>query len=262
MVQEDSVGGALTLSAGPHLAAGMPRKKQQPEAEAEAEPPKWWVLQGGRKELPAFYQQPQAKKDKKGKVVGREPLLKETTTYFSGLLTHLDDLLRCCTPLLPAQSSSLRSGRGLEVVQDSVKVASDGGEEVEWPLYTQCLLVVNCKSYLKEEGCPFKLQPHGRHGGSRTSKSSGYLKVKGGSWDHQGPGDVYLHQLLCWMYWGPPPEQGGQKMVVGHCCHHKQCICPWHLRWMSQGQNVRMGNLHRRQQDGRWAPGREAKAGS
>ena len=35
----------------------------------------------------------------------------------------------------------------------------------------------------------------------------------------------------------PRPPTPNNTDVAGHLCEHKHCICPWHLAWMSDGDN-------------------------
>lgn len=92
-----------------------------------------------------------------------------------------------------------------------------------------------------------KMMPHGKQSSSRKSLNRAYLKVLKGAIDDEGfiNRECYLHQLLCFMYHGPCPStnKGG---VAGHRCHHKLCILPWHIEWITQSQNVAEGYEHRR----------------
>lgn len=101
-------------------------------------------------------------------------------------------------------------------------------------LGTQCVLVSRGMRWLKRGDVAFKLMPHGNK--SKRSMSSAYIKVKAGKWAPHTR-EVYLHDLLCWMYNGPPPQDLGVNAIVGHVCEHKLCICPWHLKWMDKSEN-------------------------
>jgi hypothetical protein len=95
------------------------------------------------------------------------------------------------------------------------------------------------------------LVPHGKSANKPRCPNRGYMKVKAGKF---GGNDLefYLHQLLCYMYHGPPPAHLGPHPVVHHKCHHKLCILPWHMEWVTQGGNVEAGREHKRRRD--WAP--------
>lgn len=79
----------------------------------------------------------------------------------------------------------------------------------------------------------YKLQPHPGVGHNRA-----YFKVKKAMWDGHNDRDFYLHDMLCYMFHGPPPDP---TLVVGHLCGNKLCCCPWHLYWIPQSDNVKMG---------------------
>lgn len=102
-------------------------------------------------------------------------------------------------------------------------------------LYTRCL-VPPCtgSSFLDPIADTFRLQPHGtyQHGMSRA-----YFKVKQGALGFNDK-EFYLHDLICYMFNGPSPDP---ELVAGHMCGNKLCICPWHLYWITQSDNVKMG---------------------
>lgn len=111
-------------------------------------------------------------------------------------------------------------------------------------LITECILVKQCKRWLASQDV-FKLQPHGRTQGIPKCPNRGYIKVKGWGFGDNDQ-EFYLHRLLCYMYRGPPPSP---HHVVGHLCHHKLCLCPWHLNWILQSENVQMGYDHAHHRD-------------
>ena len=75
--------------------------------------------------------------------------------------------------------------------------------------------------------------------------------------DWQNENELYLHRLICYMYRGPPNDP---SLVAGHICHHKACLCPWHLEWMPQSKNVLMGYSHKCHDD--YAPPKPKAHGS
>lgn len=99
----------------------------------------------------------------------------------------------------------------------------------EW--HTECVLISKCQRWLKQHPMTYRLQPCGST--SRSSMDRGYLKVVENGLV-EDTYEVYLHQLLCYMYHGPAP--GGTE--VGHRCEHKTCICPWHLLWVTASANA------------------------
>lgn len=102
-------------------------------------------------------------------------------------------------------------------------------------LYTRCIVPpCNGSSFLDPISDTFRMQPHGSslHGMSRA-----YFKVKLGALGFNDK-EFYLHDLLCHMFHGPSHDP---SLVVGHLCGNKLCICPWHLYWITQSDNVQMG---------------------
>ena len=150
--------------------------------------------------------------------------------WWRGVLERVLPVLEHCQPSLSV--GQLVTGRGMP------PAAGDAG------LHTGCVCLGRCQGWLDSQH-EFDLQLHGRHSKNSTSLSRGYLKVKRLAFaDNEKP--FYLHQLLCYMYHGPPPRC---KPTVHHRCHHKLCILPWHLKWSDQSENVSAGNAHRRQED-------------
>ena len=117
-------------------------------------------------------------------------------------------------------------------------------------LKTQCLVLAHSETWLaKFDEHPFRLQPHGQKT-DRRSPNRGYIKVKANGFSTTQPStqdkSFYVHTLLCYMFHGP---KRGAKQVAGHMCHHKLCILPWHLKWISQSDNIKMG---RKRQKKKW----------
>lgn len=100
-------------------------------------------------------------------------------------------------------------------------------------LYTTCIVPPGRGSSFLNPNT-FKLQPHGSH---MSGMSRGYFKVKQGAVGFNDK-EFYLHDLLCYMFNGPSPDP---DLVAGHMCGNKLCICPWHLYWITQSDNVKMG---------------------
>ncbi len=104
-------------------------------------------------------------------------------------------------------------------------------------LHTSCVLVKDCTTWLQGQDA-FFLQP---------SSKSWYVKAKANALTPESK-EVYVHTLLCYMYNGPPPTDPTKTWVAGHLCEHKNCICPWHLQWMSDGENRARHNARKKRQ--------------
>ena len=114
-------------------------------------------------------------------------------------------------------------------------------------LLTKCACLRDFQTVLASPwyASKFKFQPHGKFPPTSTSFNRGYLKVRDGAADQPGQRgwitkEFYLHNLLCYAMRGPKPADEPNH-VAGHLCHHKLCMLPWHLDWMSQAHNVQMG---------------------
>lgn len=111
-------------------------------------------------------------------------------------------------------------------------------------LLTRCLVAGGGSSSLAGLRHMLRLQPHPGTGYSRAY----FVLLEGGLDEGLGQGlgndkECYLHRLLCFLYHGPSPHP---DHVVGHLCDNKLCICPWHLAWMTQAENVQMGKGRKR----------------
>lgn len=113
-------------------------------------------------------------------------------------------------------------------------------------LGTECLLVNPIKRWLPTQHV-FKLQPHGSTQHKASCPRRGYMMVKVGGFEDNDQ-TFLLHRLLCHMYRGTCPAHLVSP-VAGHLCHHKLCLCPWHLAWMEQWENVQGGVDHAHQVD-------------
>lgn len=86
-------------------------------------------------------------------------------------------------------------------------------------LHTQCLMVSNGKGLCSEHASTFKWQPQGRQQHSHSSRgaNAGYIKLREHGLypvNHVPWRECYLHQLLHWMYRGPP--LAGAPACRGH----------------------------------------------
>lgn len=116
-------------------------------------------------------------------------------------------------------------------------------------LFTPCYIVGGIKGWLKtEEGNHLKMQPHGSTKHNPRCPRRAYVHVKKGKlYDNEE--EFGLHRLLCYIYHGPPPPELGENAQVSHKCHHKLCICPWHMEWATQADNVLASWKHKKQKD-------------
>lgn len=183
--------------------------------------PIWDVLQSGRlTPAPPYFGEEHGK----------------PAVWWDGVLVQLEPLAEVwqvykATPKATITWQQFKAGQGLPAHPSQPAL-----------LHTQCLVVGPCKTWLAgEQGQHFKQQPHpvGKHG-----VSGAYMKAHPFCHNMSNPEPFYIHHLLCWMYHGPPPDHpppDGGPWVAGHLCNHKLCLLPWHLKWMSQSQNVRMG---------------------
>ena len=73
-----------------------------------------------------------------------------------------------------------------------------------------------------------------------------YLKVSMGYDDPKDPNShryEYVHRIVAWMVFGPPPEQvmlGGKpfrRIECFHVCNYKRCANPLHLAWGTSRHN-------------------------
>lgn len=121
-------------------------------------------------------------------------------------------------------------------------------------LFTPCFLLTYFRRWLKKNGhnfCKFKADGlRGRH-----SKNQGYIQVKPNTLVQGSTKPFYLHDLICYMFRGPPAlpadddadsdsdsdddVDNNAPLRAIHLCECKLCFCPWHLAWRSQSENRR-----------------------
>lgn len=108
-------------------------------------------------------------------------------------------------------------------------------------LGTVCLCPTNFKGVLESYPARFKFRKMGK---TERGHNAGFFKVRPGGLVIQGPlEEKYLHDLLCWMYRGPPADPSFECIRL---CETKTCLCPWHLWWGPRSQNVSGHQAHKR----------------
>lgn len=169
----------------------------------------WHVLENAWTELPPVWQS--------------NDVVEMDQEGWQDVLDQLEPLLHLCTDLHKGTShsyvtaflSGLHIGRARQACQHR----------------TQCLLMKRESEWQKLAWLEFRPSP--THGSKRNSPSRGYFWVKPGGLGMGEAGGIYLHHLLLWMFAGPAPA--GRE--CGHTCNHKMCICPWHMAWVTKGEN-------------------------
>ena len=155
-------------------------------------------------------------------------------TWWVGLREYMEPLVDKChilgiSPYMSISWASYRNGAGIPAHPRHAY------------LHTSCVVPPGGTGFL-DDLPKFKLQPHGS---CQQGCSRGYFKVPK---DERGNDkEFYLHDILCYMYNGPPPDP---SLVVGHLCGNKLCILGWHLYWITQADNVVMGLNKKRK---KWA---------
>lgn len=141
----------------------------------------------------------------------------------------------------PADRSALREPLSRQKVQLSVVPGSS----------TNRLTLVGNATTAK---CcmPIMLDSVGRAGQYMSATSKGYINVDFGrgtllkKWGrgykrvHKQRVQLGAHQVVCWLFKGPPPN--GQ--VCAHLCGHPNCINPFHLGYFSHSDNALMRGYH------------------
>jgi hypothetical protein len=172
--------------------------------------------------------------------------------YWRGLLDYVTPMFPHCRVIPSEEKTTLRWGKA-EFMHGPLPPHPNDAELVamgEERLYTPCYILQGHKQlFASWEDCPFKMSGRTRgYKNDRRNASKGYIYVKPGGMDDNST-DFGLHRLLCHMYHGPPSEAG---LVVHHRCNHTLCLCPWHMKWCTQSENVRRAWAHKKRQD--WAP--------
>lgn len=75
--------------------------------------------------------------------------------------------------------------------------------------------------------------------------SEGYFWIKPNTL-RDDSGGMYLHALLLWMYEGPPDAPYPTPLETSHDCHHKLCLCPWHMSWVTRQVNTQKTWAHKK----------------
>lgn len=167
-------------------------------------------------------------------ILARQQL--EDQVWWGGLLTPLSPMLERCHNLAAPKVENYREGSGIPPHPSHVGL-----------LHTECLVVSNAKGFCSQYPQRFRWQAHGRQGHKGRGANAGYIKVREQGLYQRVPWrEFFLHQLLCWMYRGPPPDGG---LEVCHMCQKKTCVAPWHLVWGTGSENALGHVQHKRK---RW----------
>lgn len=182
-------------------------------------------------------------------------LLGAPALVFRGALLSLDELyFNCCTiaePDCSMHTQWLVDGPPLGL-QPFGLPPPDKPE-----CLTGCILATKLDGFLNgahATGHHFKLAVAPGYTRNSWSLKKGYLKVKAGHWLFGQPfpcSELYLHQVLCFMYRGPPTNPGH---IVLHLCETKLCLCPWHVMWGTRGENRVLAVKKRKRQLGPLQP--------
>lgn len=169
--------------------------------------------------------------------------------WWWGVLNQLEPLYQRCPTLAgPHRVANLRAGQGVEAHPSQPGL-----------LFTRCTAPQNFRGVLASHSSMLKYKAVQRGGSSHASRGSnaGYFKLRAGGLGAGTPVvDKYLHDLICFMYRGPPAQPGFECI---HLCELKSCLCPWHLWWGPHQANMKGHTLHKRQRKAYLDP-REAAA--
>ena len=97
----------------------------------------------------------------------------------------------------------------------------------------RCIIAQGFKSYLHTHQEFSFLEFHPVKGAKR-GVNEGYFWVKPNAIMPNSAG-IGLHTLLRWMYSGP--NEGLHALDTAHCCHHRQCLAPWHYAFVTSAVN-------------------------
>jgi hypothetical protein len=192
------------------MRAGMAPRGWQPE---------WYVLERPRTKAPAW-------------LLAGSPY--RDPTWWRGILGYLYPVLHICSEVAEPKVRKFESGQGIAAHPTQPAL-----------LHSVCLLPRSYRS-LVNGSSTWKFKGVSRGGGYYPSRSmkAGYLKVKESGFAPGLPAqEIYLQQLLCFMFWGPCPQPG---LGACHVCENSLCVAPWHLVWGSQEVNSRGYHVHRR----------------
>jgi len=133
-------------------------------------------------------------------------------------LQRMDALLHQCTP--PSSWAQFLGG-----------VQGDG-----------CINATNCNGWLKDHRHEYALKVRGKFTKRSRSLRRGYIQVGPYAWDSNDFA-FYLHTFICYAYHGPP---NNDSLVAAHTCHHKLCLNPLHIRWITKSEDKHEDWDHRR----------------
>lgn len=138
-------------------------------------------------------------------------------------LERLDGLLQKCTP----KSS-----------WDAFHALRQGNE---------CICPTKCKAFF-DTSSDFKLKLKGKYAAKSKSLNRGYIQVEPLAWD-SNDFSFYLHTFICYALHGPPPPDM-HNPCAAHSCHHRLCLNPFHIRWVSKSDDKKEDWGHRKRRRG------------
>ena len=91
---------------------------------------------------------------------------------------------------------------------------------------------MSCKGFWGEHRGEMSIKVKGKYTSKSKSKNMGCILVEPMAWD-SNERSFYLHAFICYAYHGPPPNVMLHPCAA-HSCHHRLCLNPLHIRWVSK----------------------------
>ncbi len=109
---------------------------------------------------------------------------------------------------------------------------------------SNCSLAIHINSWVASQHV-FLIKWKTDKGWRSQSRSAGYVAVKAGAWG-DNTRSFYLHKLICYARRGPPPSD---SYVAHHLCHHKLCLNPEHIIWVTKKVDKQVSIVHKQRGD-------------
>ena len=165
--------------------------------------------------------------------------------FFSRRVTHLNTRYRSCATLGAFADKFLKSVSE-DLVEDVYSSALPHASNLftTAPASQEVLLGGPCMRPCCLNWDPAKVRK-AQYFDVNPDKYSRYLRFNLGTRKHKLGGGtvsvpVYVHQLIAFLVFGPPPEEKGWDVM--HLCNNKRCISLWHLLYGTHWQNRTMYN--------------------